>query len=240
MAAETEYDIEKIRALITRARVVLWDFDGPICMLFAGHPSDRVAAGFVRWLDQLGLSDLLTDEERTYTDPQAVLRAIDGRHPGSDLVMAMEKRLTQEEFKAVTSAMPTPFADPLIRTWKALGSRLAITTNNSPEVVHRYLGTRGLLSCFAPHIYGRTQDLGLLKPDPHCLNRALSATGADPSDALMIGDAPSDFDAAQEAGVAFLGYARNPKKEEDLKQAGVESVVGSLEPLLTLLWERST
>ena len=234
---ETGYDPKKLRALITRARVVLWDFDGPICRLFAGYPSRDVAIGFVQWLDRLGLSDLLTDEERKYTDPQAVLRAIDDRHPGSDLVVEMEKRLTREELEAVPKARPTPFADPLIHTWRAVGSRLAITTNNSPEVVHRYLENRNLLSCFAPHIYGRTPDLGLLKPDPHCLNRALSATGSAPADALMIGDAPSDFVAAREAGVAFLGYASKADKKEELRQAGVEDMVSSLKPLLELLWE---
>jgi HAD superfamily hydrolase (TIGR01509 family) len=240
VTAETEYDTDRLRALITRARVVLWDFDGPVCGLFAGHPSVEMAAGFVAWLDRLGLNDLLTEKERKYEDPQAVLRAIDSRHPGSDLVVEMEKRLTQEELDAVPTAMPTPFADPLIRTWKAVGSRLAITTNNAPEVVRRYLENRGLLSCFTPHIYGRTRDLGLLKPDPHCLNRALSAMGSAPSDALMIGDTPSDFAAAQVAGVSFLGYARNEEKQRDLRRAGVEDLVGSLQPLLRMLRERST
>ncbi|MFF0160221.1 HAD family hydrolase [Streptomyces sp. NPDC005263] len=235
MAAETEYDTERLRALVARARVVLWDFDGPICGLFAQHSSQRIAEGFVEWLDTLGLSHLLTEEERKDEDPQAVLRAVDSRHYGSDLVAEMEKRLTQEELKAAPGAMPTPWADPLIRTWTAVGSRLAVTTNNSPEVVRGYLESRGLLSCFTPHIYGRTRDLGLLKPDPHCLNRALNALGAAPSDALMIGDTPSDLAAALEAEVPFLGYARNEKKEKHLRQAGAEDVVRSLEPLLRVL-----
>ncbi|WLW54024.1 HAD family hydrolase [Streptomyces sp. YU58] len=229
-------EIEALRGLIEGARVVLWDFDGPICTLFAGHPSEEMAAGFVHWLDRIGLGDLLTETERKYTDPQAVLHAVNRRRPGSDLVVEMEKRLTEEEMKAVSTAMPTPFADPLIRTWQAVGSRLAITTNNSPQVVRAYLENRGMLSCFAPHIYGRTQDLSLLKPDPHCLNRALSAMGAAPSEALMIGDAPSDYSAAVEAEVPFLGYARNAAKQEELREAGVEVLVGSLQPLHRLLW----
>ncbi len=237
VAAEAEYDTERLKELITSAQVVLWDFDGPICTLFAQHPSAGVAARFVEWLDRLGLSDLLEDDERRFEDPQAVLRAVDRRHPGSDLVAEMEERLTKEELHAAAGAMPTPWADPLIRTWKAVGSRLAITTNNSPLVVRKYLEGRHLLSCFTPHIYGRTQDLGLLKPDPHCLNRALSAMGADRSTALMIGDSPADAAAARQAGVSFLGYARDEGKEKSLRKAGVRDVVDSLEPLLRLLWE---
>lgn len=228
-------EIEKLRELITAARVVLWDFDGPICRLFARHKAARVAAELVEWLELQGLRGLLTDTERDTLDPQVVLRAVDRRHPGSDLVAEVEERLTQEELRAAASALPTAYADPLIRTWTAVGSRLAITTNNSPRVVRAYLEKRGLDGCFAPHVYGRTQDLHLLKPDPHCLNRALSGTGAPPARALMIGDTPSDLLAAREAGVPFLGYARNEGKEKLLRAAGAEHVVRSLEPLLLLL-----
>ncbi|MEV0117882.1 HAD family hydrolase [Streptomyces sp. NPDC050844] len=231
MAEETE----KLRELITPARFVLFDFDGPICRLFAGHSAERIAGDQVRWLEERGLRGLLTKEERAEPDPHAVLRAVDRRHPGSDLVAELEERLTQQELTAVSSAWPTQYADPLIMTWHAMGSRLAITTNNSPKAVTSYLNTRGLIRCFLPHIYGRTQDLHLLKPHPHCLNRALNAMGAEPAAALMIGDAPTDYEAAQVAGVGFLGYARNERKEKLLRAAGAQYVVGSLEPVLKVL-----
>lgn len=224
-----------LKELISGARVVLWDFDGPICRLFAGHSAERVATDLVEWLEGRGLHGLLTEPERESLDPHAVLRAVDRRHPGSDLVAELEARLTQEEMLAASSARPTPYADPLIRTWTAVGPRPAIATNNSPRVVRKYLTDRGLLGCFAPHVYGRTQQLSRLKPDPHCVNRALNAMGAAPESALMIGDTPSDFHAATAAGVPFLGYARNEEKERLLQAAGATVVLPSLEPVLALL-----
>ncbi len=232
---ETENDPEALRTLIERARVVLWDFDGPICRLFAGHSAERVAGDLVSWLEGRGLHGLLTDAERASLDPQVVLRAVDRRHPGSDLAAELEERLTQEELRAASSAMPTAYADPLIRTWTAVGSRPAITTNNSPRAARAYLESRGLADCFAPHLYGRTRELRHLKPDPHCLNRALNAMGAAPGDALMIGDTPSDHRAAERAGVPFLGYARTEDKAKELRAAGAGTVVGTLETLLRLL-----
>ncbi|MFF3205158.1 MULTISPECIES: HAD family hydrolase [unclassified Streptomyces] len=232
MAAGTGNGNADLRELITRTRVVLWDFDGPICRLFAGHSAEGVADGLVRWLEARGLHGLLTDSERESLDPHVVLRAVDRRHPGSDLVTELEQRLTQEELKATATAMPTAWADPLIRTLVARELRLAITTNNSPRVATTYLASRGLTSCFAPHIYGRTQELSHLKPHPHCLNRALRAMGSSPGTALMIGDTTSDFLAAREAGVPFLGYARNAHKEKLLRGAGATTVVDSLELLL--------
>ncbi|MFF9677675.1 HAD family hydrolase, partial [Streptomyces eurythermus] len=226
-----------LRNLIEGARVVLWDFDGPVCRLFAGHSAERVARDLVEWLEGQGLHGLLAESERESLDPHAVLRAVDRRHPGSDLVADLEDRLSQEELKAAASARPTPYADPLVRTWTAVGARLAITTNNSPRVVKEYLTSRGLLACFAPHIYGRTQELRHLKPHPHCVHRALNATGAAPSTALMIGDTPSDYQAARAAGVPFLGYARNERKNKVLRDAGAETIVDSLEPVLKLVRE---
>lgn len=235
VTAKSEDATEELTELIRSARVVLWDFDGPICRLFAGHSAERVADGLVAWLASRGLRGLVTDTERDSLDPHLVLRAVDRRHPGSDLVAELEERLTKEELRATATAMPTQYADVLIQTWRALGARMAVTTNNSPRVVRAYLDDRDLTPCFAPHIYGRTQDLHRLKPDPHCLNRALSAMGAAPDAALMIGDSPTDLEAARGAGVPFLGYARNERKAKLLTEAGAAHVVASLEPLLALL-----
>ena len=51
----------------------------------------------------------------------------------------------------------------------------------------------------------------------------------------MIGDAPSDLQAAQQAGVPFLGYARNEAKQKLLQEAGAEVIVRSLESVLRVL-----
>ncbi|MGY0492719.1 HAD family hydrolase [Streptomyces sp. WG-D5] len=221
--------------LITSARHVLFDFDGPICRLFAGRPAAGIAREQVEWLDAQGLGEVLTAEEREDADPHAALRRLGQARPNSDLVLEMENRLTEQELRAVASAWPTQHADPLIRTWTAVGARLAITTNNSAEAARRYIASRGLSECFEPHIYGRTQILSRLKPDPYCLNRAMSAMGASPGTTLMIGDTATDLAAAREAGVAFLGYARNARKESVLREAGARQVTGSLEPVIDVL-----
>ncbi|MFI1421878.1 HAD family hydrolase [Streptomyces sp. NPDC020731] len=231
----TESELDDLRELVKGARVVLWDFDGPVCRLFAGHSAERVAGDLVSWLEGRDLRDLLTEDERGSLDPQVVLRAVGRRKPDSDLVAELEERLTQEEVRATASAMPTPYTDPLIRTWTAVGVRPAVTTNNSPRAVRAYLTGRGLAPCFGPHLYGRTRELGHLKPDPHCINRALNAMAAAPETSLMIGDSPSDLFAARSAGVPFLGYARNERKDRLLRNAGATVIVYSMETVLRLV-----
>ncbi|MFF0097297.1 HAD family hydrolase [Streptomyces canus] len=230
MTAETA----RLASLVASARYVLWDLDGPICRLFAGYPAHQIAGELVDKIDQLGMGALLTEQERSSNDPQEALLGVHERHRGSDLVLELEEWLTRRELAAVPKARPTPYADPLIRTWSSCGVRFAITTNNAALAAAAYIETRELAECF-PHVYGRTPNLDLMKPNPHCLEEAIKAMGAVPSGTLMIGDAATDLEAANQAGVGFLGYARNEFKEGLLRDAGAEVVVGSLERVLDVL-----
>ncbi|MEU4652398.1 HAD family hydrolase [Streptomyces sp. NPDC023723] len=227
---------DSLQELITPVQYVLWDLDGPICRLFAGRPAGGIARDLVHKIDALGLGGSLSPAERARRDPHAVLLRVGEQHPGSDLVVELEEWLTRQELTAVPGARPTPYADPLIRTWTALRVVSAVTTNNSARVAAAYLETRGLAGCFAS-LYGRTGDLGLMKPHPYSLRRALTAMGADPSRALMIGDSPSDYAAAAAAGVPFLGYARNEEKAAALVDAGARPthIVADLSHVRTAL-----
>ncbi|MEU6817517.1 HAD family hydrolase [Streptomyces sp. NPDC046860] len=231
---QTADETARLREL-TGARAVLWDFEGPVCRLFAGRRAREIAAGLVEWLAGRGLDGLLTEEERATSDPQVVLRAVDRRHPGSDLVTELEEHLTQEELRAAATAWPTAYADPLIRTWSAVGARLAVTTGYSSRAVSTYLAGRGLSDCFAPHVHGRTTGPDHLTSDPHRLREVLRALDVDAAGAVLIGSTPQAVSAAGEAGVRFLGHAANEDGERLLRAAGADLVLTSLEPLLRAL-----
>lgn len=207
--------------MIAPVRYVLWDLDGPMCRLFAGHPAPKVAHGLVTTVERAGQPELLTMKERLLKDPHAMLTGINRRHPNSDLLTELEEWLTRQELVAVPGAFPTPHADPLIRKWSALGVQFAVTTNNSARAAAAYVDTRRLADCF-PYIIGRTRDLHLMKPHPHSLLQALDVMDANPSEALMVGDAPTDYAAARAADVRFLGYAGNRPKVVALRKAGAE------------------
>ncbi|CAM5611881.1 hydrolase [Streptomyces spiroverticillatus] len=220
--------IEQAAQAITGATCVLFDFDGPICGLFAEHRAHDIAERLIAWLEREDFVVPLTGAERD--DPHAVLRVVGASR--SPLVHRLEKALTDEELRASVTAEPTPHVDRLIRAWSSRGVPLAIATNNSPLAAESYLTRRDLTSCFDRHIYGRTRNLDHLKPDPDCLNRALHALDADPAKSLMIGDTPSDLEAARRAGVAFLGYAEVGRRTDRLRRAGAETVIHSLEDVL--------
>jgi HAD superfamily hydrolase (TIGR01509 family) len=221
------------------ARCVLFDFDGPVCRLFPEHSSRPLADRLRRLVSGFGLAHVLTPEERTDKDPHVVLHALHRARWDKDLggmdveglVGRLEACLTEGELAAARTAWPTPDADVLIRQLAGSGLRLAVVTNNSPRAADHYLHALGLRGCFET-IHGRTADPDLMKPHPDVLHRALRSLGLPPEDAVMIGDTPTDFLAAERAGVRFIGYGRNAVKRARMREAGAKVVIGSFAPLL--------
>lgn len=224
-------------ARISSAECVIFDFDGPLCHLFARHTAasvaatlratyadgpDGPAAGWPETSDPLRLLTAAFDDS-TLLPPESARR--------------MEQSLSSEEVAAAAVAFPTGYADALVRTLHATGRTIAVATDNSAEAVRRYLAGRNLLEPFGERLCGRVcNGTGLrLKPDPDCVLRALESTGAAAAVTTMIGDSAQDATAARAAGVGFVGYARNERKARELRAAGAEWVVGSLrEVLLTV------
>ncbi|KUM72254.1 hydrolase [Streptomyces curacoi] len=230
------------QALLEWASGVLFDFDGPVCRLFPRDSSRPLADELRRLVTAFGLDDVLTGDERTGKDPHLVLRAVHRaaarsavRRRFADvdfarLVGVLEATVTEGELAAVRVAWPTPDADAFIGSLADRGLSLAVVTNNSPRAVERYLGERGLEGRFKA-IHGRTADPGLMKPHPDVVRRALAGLGLPPQDAVMIGDTPTDLEAALEAGVGFIGYGRNEAKRKLLRDAGAKVVLGAYAPL---------
>jgi len=234
------------RALLAGARCVLFDFDGPLCRLFPGDSSRQVADALRAIVLAAEVPELLSEDERDSKDPHLVLRAMHRARWGAeldalgvkdgdlqDLVVRLERRLTEGEMAAASTAPPPPAdTQEFVRGLAGRGVRLAVVTNNAPQVADRYLRLHGLRECFA-FIHGRTTDPDLMKPHPDVLRRALRDLCLSPKDAVMFGDTDADVVAARRMGVRFIGYDMDPSRS-----AGAEVVVEAYAPLLGVMGER--
>jgi len=199
--------------LLNRASCLLWDFDGPLCRLFARHPARDIAVTLCDLLVDLGLPAQAVRWSET-RDPHRILRSADllGVFP------LLERRMAEEEIEAASKAEPTFGAAKFAELMHRSGRLLAITTNNAPEAVDSYLKAHGLKDLFGPRIFGRrTDDPRWMKPHPDCLDRAVKELGVTRDRCLMIGDSVMDAQAADEAGIPFLGYARNEERSRRLR-----------------------
>jgi len=220
--------LHQLRRLLAAARCVFFDFDGPLVDLFGGHQASDVA-GTLR--ERMASWQLPLERLTAPDNPMQILvdvaHTLGGPEP-DHRVAELSKLLADQETIAVASAPPTPYADPLVRRLVARGRTVAVTTNNSAEAAVGYLKLRGLASSIGEHVYGRAADPRLMKPDPACVQAALTSTGAESAECLLIGDSPHDYEAARAVAVPFLGYAKNVRKEQMLREAGASHIVQSL------------
>lgn len=209
--------------LIATTEVVLLDFDGPVCSVFAGYPAPVIAQQLRAELAQHGD---LTDEEGAETDPMGVLRA-STRFPEPATAL-IDDALQRAEAEAIRTAQPTEGADTFLAACATASLRVFVVTNNTTSVAWEYLFEHHL-DHQVVDVFGRPRDPRLMKPHPLLLTRALQVAGAlDPARALMIGDSESDIAAAQTAGVPSVGFANKPGKRKRLAGAGATVIVTSM------------
>jgi phosphoglycolate phosphatase len=117
-------------------------------------------------------------------------------------------------------------AKPLLVSLRAHGIRTAVFTNKhgpSSRATCTHLGLDPLLD----GNFGAT-DTPWLKPDPQFTRHVLSALGADAATTVLVGDSPYDFQAARNAGLAFIGVTTGTHTADELRAAGAEQVWADL------------
>lgn len=214
-------------AVLRHARIVLLDFDGPVCSIFAGLPAPQVAADLAQVLRTHGIAVPVDVVGRG--DPLDVLRCA-----GPNSTADAEEALRRAELLAADSAQPTPGASDFLAACEATGRPVAVVSNNSGPAVARYLDRLGLAP-LVTHIEARDPaDPALMKPHPALVTRALNALRAEPAAAVLIGDSTTDVAAAQTAHVHVLGYANKPGKDRALADAGADAITDSMAQLADL------
>lgn len=126
---------------LANARVILFDFDGPVCDVFAGVPAPEVARELTALLsaedEAAGVKASRTD------DPIEVLRI--AHEAGTELGQKIEQALTAAEVRAVAVAgRPTPGAAEALQAARAAGRGVAVVGDNSAECVRVFLELHGL------------------------------------------------------------------------------------------------
>ncbi|MGN6189491.1 MAG: HAD family hydrolase [Conexibacter sp.] len=132
---------------------------------------------------------------------------------------------------------PLEGAHDLLAALKADGWRIALASSGRADEIDRYLtllDARDLLDAVVS-----SADVETSKPAPDVLllAREQAAPDTDPSDALMIGDATWDCEAARNAGMTPVGVLSGGFSKAELEEAGAVAVFATL-PQLTAAREQ--
>jgi beta-phosphoglucomutase-like phosphatase (HAD superfamily) len=203
---------------------VLFDFDGPICSVFAGYPAPAIA----QELRDLILSErvALPESMLRSRNPLKLLQWTAASHPS--LIGKVEKALRAAEERAVESAQPTKYGHESIIAVTRSGRRAGVVSNNSEPAVRAYLVIHGLtryVNAVVGRPYARPD---LMKPHPGPVLDAAHSIGIPPDRCVLVGDSPADVGAARQAGVPIIAYAKSDTHRQALENAGAELVIDTM------------
>ncbi|MFH8889271.1 HAD family hydrolase [Streptomyces sp. NPDC017949] len=223
---------EALTDVLGASRAVLFDFDGPICDVFRGLPAPGIAeelAGLVAVHDSR-----LGERARATDDPMEVHRI--SAEGGPVLLRVVEDALTAAELRAVKVAgAPVAGAVHALRAARDAKWRVAVVSNNSAECVRAFLASSGIADA-VDEVIGRPRlRPDLMKPAPYPLLTAAKALGVDPAEAVLIGDAVTDIEAARAATARSIGFANKPPKWSTLSDAGADVVVVDMQAVADAL-----
>ncbi|MGW4697221.1 HAD family hydrolase [Kitasatospora cineracea] len=211
---------------------LLFDFDGPVCDVFAGLPAPQVAHDLKELVASRQAS--ARAEVEATDDPLVVMSLAYKADP--QLGAEIERALMAAEVAAVAVAGdPTPGAVQSLQEARAAGRRVAVVSNNSAECVHAFL-ERHAIGHYVDHIVGRpVGQPDLMKPEPFSLHKAADLLGLQASECVMIGDSLSDIQAAHAAGTIVIGYANKPRKRPAFVEAGADCIVDGMAEIASAL-----
>lgn len=116
-------------------------------------------------------------------------------------------RLRQIELDLARKAIPSAGAVEMLTKLHETGAKLGILTRNDRNIALLTLETIGVGHYFASdNVLGRSEVPP--KPDPAGIHHLLSGWGADPSDAVMVGDYLFDLQAGRAAGTTTVHVGR--------------------------------
>lgn len=203
-----------------KPKALIFDFDGTLAVLNIDFNlmKERVAALAAR----LGLAGPFP--------AGYLLEAVDEAAAvlGPGFKTAAWGLIQEMEVAAAAQSSLFPFTLPLLADLRAAGLKLAIITRNCAPAVKVLLpAIDELVDAFIPRELASRP-----KPHPDQVLAACAALGAPPTLSVMVGDHPTDMQAAVAAGAFALGVASGRAPAEELTLAGARLVLPDASGLL--------
>ncbi len=220
-------------AILSRARYLIFEFDGPIADLTATMPA--TTAEQLRATLRTERADLPPAITET-SDPFEILAY--ATELNANLAARVDAQLTSIESAAAATARPAAYVHETLAACRDSGRTPAIASRNSTEAVSAYLARHGLAEQVRHVTAAPSYPPGHLQTGPHLAGDIIRALRASPAKCALITASAAGIDTAQKTGTESIGYATKPSTSERLTTAGAGYVIPSLADLTLRLRAR--
>ncbi len=217
-----------LAAVLATTRPVLLDFDGPVTTLMPAG-IDRAISDLMRAALRDAAGDVPAEIADT-KDPLAVLRVAAATQP-TDVLAAIEDVCRAGEIDAALRSEPTNGAHDAMRVCRDTDRPIVIVSNNAPEAIEAYLERHHLRDLVDAIMARPDHRPDLMKPHPELVHRAVQFLAEAPSRCAFVGDSVTDVQVSQRSHVRSIGYAKTHQRERDLRDAGADALVRTMDDL---------
>jgi myo-inositol-1(or 4)-monophosphatase len=221
-------------SILSRARHLIFDFDGPLCDLTASIPS--TAADQLRAILRTGTAADLPAAIATTSDPIDIIARAVAISPR--LAARLDAELTRIEVTAASTARPAAYVHEALAACRDSGRTPAVISRSSAQAVSSYLDKHGLADQVQNVMAIASFPPGHMQTFPHLLEDAIHALGAIPADCALITATKAGIDTANGIGAHPIAYATTPATSEHLTAAGARCLIPSLADLTLRLRAR--
>lgn len=210
--------------------VVLFDLDGTLADTIG-----LIIASYEHALDSV-IGEGRSEEQIRRWIGQPLLRTFEE----TSLEHAVElDRVYREWNLANHDALIRPYAgvSALLRELAEAGARTGVVTSKRRSTAEKTMSAVGLTGLI--DLVGGMEDTERHKPDPAPLLAGLRMMGADAAEAVYVGDAVVDVQAAQAAGMHVAAVTWGAGLRPDLEAAGPDQLVDTVPDLHRVLLDRS-
>jgi phosphoglycolate phosphatase len=142
------------------------------------------------------------------------------------------------EAMGIGSSLPYPGVAETLGILAARGTAMAVVSNKPDPI------TRNMVETLFPTIRFALIRGGIdgvpAKPDPFSTLEAAKACGVPPMDCAFVGDSDVDMATAAAAGMLAIGASWGFRGEKELREAGADIIIGSMDELPALVEKTGT
>jgi myo-inositol-1(or 4)-monophosphatase len=220
--------------ILSRARHLIFEFDGPVCDLAAAMPDPIMLTRQIRSTFAAHGTELPATITGANT-PADILAAATEADP--NLAGQIDTELGVIETTAVRQARPAAYIHEALAACRDSGRTPAILGQQAAQAVTVYLDKHSLSEQASQVTTLPAYPPGHLQPATHLLQDTIRALGTTPGDCALITASPASTESARTIGVLTIGYATTPDASERLA-AQADCLIPSLADLTLRLRAR--
>ncbi|MCL2401533.1 MAG: HAD-IIIA family hydrolase [Oscillospiraceae bacterium] len=159
-----------------------------------------------------------------------IFKTLTGVEDAETLNQYAEEYMCEADIYMADETFLYPSVIPVITELKNRGQKLGIISNKLRRRIMETLHKNNIADLF--DIVIGSEDVRDIKPAPDGVLKATAELGVDISDAVYIGDSPTDAQTAQNAGVAFAAVTTGATTADELRAFPHVAVIADLAELL--------